>query len=68
VRDTLKSWDRWFHQPNRLRWKQKKTHLAVQAEHNVGVAALGVTADKVYPSQHAHGQEAWQRRHRRLYS
>jgi hypothetical protein len=26
VRDTLKSWDRWFHQPNRLRWDGKKKH------------------------------------------
>ena len=40
------------------------TYLTIQAEHDVGVTALGVAADKVDPSQDAHGQEAsWQRRH-----
>jgi hypothetical protein len=38
-------------------------YLAVQVEHNIGIATICITADKVYPSQHLHGQEARQRRH-----
>ena len=38
-------------------------YLAVQVEHNIGIATLCITANKVRPSQHAHGKEARQRRH-----